>query len=308
MGGFVFDLPSKDERSEESTTRTRAAPTPATFLYIMQNFPDIIPDISEESITGRSKSNGLSKAILIAQVGWFCASCISRLVENLPLSLLEVSTVAHGFCTLLTYFVWWSKPLNIDITMTTPMRGPRAREVYERLQRQTTPIHDSITGIRNTKPLNFTARVLKFLIMNKSAPGLFVDYDVVSAPGQRVIYSHMVSSRKILVVGILIQIPYGFFHLLGWNAVFPTSYECLFWKVSIIITASMGFFSALLLVVGEMVGMDSARFRLTRISVIACLYFITSGFFTVESVRQLFFLPPAAYELASWSNYLPHFS
>jgi hypothetical protein len=81
-----------------------------SFVYIMKHFPEIIPDIPEESITG---SSNLRKALLIVQVGWFCTNCASRLIQRLPLSLLEVSKAAHAFCALLVYFVWWSKPLNI---------------------------------------------------------------------------------------------------------------------------------------------------------------------------------------------------
>jgi hypothetical protein len=54
------------------------------FLYIVQNFPDIIPDVSEESITDRTESSPLSKVLLIVQVGWFCANSLSRLIQHLP--------------------------------------------------------------------------------------------------------------------------------------------------------------------------------------------------------------------------------
>jgi len=79
----------------------------------MKHFPHIIPDIPEEYITDRAESGRLSKALLTVQVEWFCMNCASRLIKHLPLSLLKVSTAAHGFCTLLTFFVRWSKPLNI---------------------------------------------------------------------------------------------------------------------------------------------------------------------------------------------------
>jgi hypothetical protein len=88
-------------------------PKSETLIYIMKYFPHVITDITEEYILGRAESSSLGKAILIVQVGWFCTNCASRLFQRLPLSLLEVSTAAHAFCTLLTYFVWWSKPINV---------------------------------------------------------------------------------------------------------------------------------------------------------------------------------------------------
>ena len=123
MGGFAFNIPAGSEAGEPHTV-----PNSKAFLYIMENFPDIIPDISEESITDRAESSPLSKALPIVQVGWFCANSLLRLMQHFPLSPLEVSTAAHSFCTLITYFVWWSKPQNI--AKVTPMKGQRAREVH----------------------------------------------------------------------------------------------------------------------------------------------------------------------------------
>jgi hypothetical protein len=137
MGGFVFEGISNEEViiAEESASKpsiharkTVDKPKVGTFIYIMKHFPQIIPDISEEAITDRAESSSLSKAVLIFQVGWFCTSCASRLIQHLPLSLLEVSTAAHAFYTLLTYFVWWSKPFNV--AEGTPMRGKEAQEVH----------------------------------------------------------------------------------------------------------------------------------------------------------------------------------
>ncbi|KLO05774.1 hypothetical protein SCHPADRAFT_791836, partial [Schizopora paradoxa] len=55
-----------------------------------------------------------TKSLLLGQLAWFCAICVFRLVQNLPLSLLEVTTVAHSVCTLVTYGFWSRKPLNIN--------------------------------------------------------------------------------------------------------------------------------------------------------------------------------------------------
>jgi hypothetical protein len=130
MGGFAFDLPTSSDSGQSPTTALTRwdIPKPKAFLYIMKNFPDIIPDITEESITDRAESSVLSNALLIVQVGWFCANCLSRLMQHLPLSLIEISTVARGFCALVTYFVWWSKPQNVAGPI--PMKGQRAREVH----------------------------------------------------------------------------------------------------------------------------------------------------------------------------------
>ena len=63
---------------------------------------------------------------------WFCISYGSRLSQQLLLTLLEVSTTAHAFCTLATYFVWWSKPLNVAVP--TLLREKDAQEMYALLK------------------------------------------------------------------------------------------------------------------------------------------------------------------------------
>jgi len=142
MGGFAFLSEEYDDKTitvDESLftlpVQRRAdykVPSFRALVYIMKHFPHLITNVSEETILDRTQSNSISKALLIVQVGWFCANCASRLIQHLPLSLLEVSTAAHALCTLLTYVVWWSKPLNIPEPII--LRGREAREVYALLR------------------------------------------------------------------------------------------------------------------------------------------------------------------------------
>ncbi len=45
----------------------------------MEHEPDLIPDLSLTSITDRSNSSSMGKALLFVQVGWFCLNSASRL-------------------------------------------------------------------------------------------------------------------------------------------------------------------------------------------------------------------------------------
>ncbi|KLO14048.1 hypothetical protein SCHPADRAFT_827007, partial [Schizopora paradoxa] len=111
MGGFAF------KKSVSEDGRWCSRPQKLTIKgvkFVMQHAPDLIPDIPITSITDRSKSNSLGKTLLAVQVAWFCLNCASRLAECLPLSLLEVSTLAHGLFTLSSYAMWWSKPLSVE--------------------------------------------------------------------------------------------------------------------------------------------------------------------------------------------------
>ncbi len=100
----------------------------------MKHEPDLIPDLSLTSITDRSESSSLGKAVVVRSGSVFCLNCASRLGEKLPLSLLEVSTLAHGLCTLASYTMWWFKPLNIDEPTWIPMSDKHAQETLALMQ------------------------------------------------------------------------------------------------------------------------------------------------------------------------------
>lgn len=54
-----------------------------------------VPDIAEADILDKSKANGLAKALVVIQALWTLVQVIGRLIAKLPVTLLEVNTVAH---------------------------------------------------------------------------------------------------------------------------------------------------------------------------------------------------------------------
>lgn len=54
-----------------------------------------LPDIAEEDILDKSKANGLAKALVMLQAIWMLLQVGGRLIASLPVTLLEVNTVAH---------------------------------------------------------------------------------------------------------------------------------------------------------------------------------------------------------------------
>lgn len=85
-----------------------------TFNKFLSELPESIPAITEEEIMDKSKANGLAKALVCLQAGWFCVQCVNRIFQGLSISLLELSTLGHSLCALLMYLLWWDKPLNIQ--------------------------------------------------------------------------------------------------------------------------------------------------------------------------------------------------
>jgi hypothetical protein len=270
MGGFAFYGFDSDDTTRNAGDSlfelapdpryTIDVPEPRTLLYIMKYFPHIITDTTEESILDRAESSGLSKALLIVQVGWFCMNCASRLFQRLSLSLLEVSTAAHAFCTLLTYFVWWSKPVNIAVP--TIMKGKEAREVYALLkcshaeynealeiaQKAAAGDSSTLTEIHGSKKIVLAANAVQCLLPTPERPPIFsrVSSRHTLIPGSFETGSREVGFYESTTMAIS-PILYGLVHFLAWSDQFPTLLERLLWRVSSAVVTCSGLVAVLLI-------------------------------------------------------------
>src|SRR5712671_4535643 len=72
------------------------------------------PRISKAEIEDRSKGDAISKSVAILQTGWFVTQCIARALQGLPITELELVTVAFATLNFVIYLLWWDKPLNVQ--------------------------------------------------------------------------------------------------------------------------------------------------------------------------------------------------
>ncbi|KAF5356584.1 hypothetical protein D9758_008199 [Tetrapyrgos nigripes] len=73
-----------------------------------------LPTISEKEIQDRSKGDALSKTLILFQTTWFLVQVLARVVLRLPITELELITVAFASLNVLAYAFWYNKPLNVD--------------------------------------------------------------------------------------------------------------------------------------------------------------------------------------------------
>ena len=335
MGGFAFYRSYDDDTPKslfEISTNPRCTIDVLEYdglIYIMKHFPHVITNITEDYILDQAVSSGLSKALLIVQVAWFCMNCASRFSQRLPLSLLEVSTTAHAVCTLVTYFVWWSKPANVAVP--TLLMDKEAREVYALLSCSDDEYGNALevaqkgaagdssmpTEPHASEKIVLAARALQHLLPTPERPPRYSNFhrgDRVLVPGRGGIPLEAGFSPVITIA--ISPILYGVGHFLAWSDQFPTPLERLVWRIS-------SFFVTFLGLVVVFTGLALERFEkkykrndsklsalaiFIMIVVVPLAHVLASGFLIIESVRQLFFLDDATYQLPAWSNYWPHFS
>jgi len=337
MGGFAFhgyddNSPTDNEsllKTAKNTRHTVDVPRFGTLVYIMEHFPHIIASIPEEAILDRTESSSMSKAVLIVQVGWFCISVASRLFQGLPLSLLEVSTTARLFCTLITYFVWLPKPFNV--AAPTILEGKEAEEVYALLKCSQFEFNEALemakeraatdsaapTGPQESAKIFLAANALQHLLPNPQRPPLQPSFRKPKKgliPGNLGNKSSDADKAKYLAINTALPpILYGLIHSLAWNDQFPTALERSLWRASSFLVTCSGLVR--FFVLWSLLWLDEvlkSKHRLTTgldviattmfIGVIPVAHILASGFLIVESFRQLYFLNPAAYQLPSLPN------
>ncbi|KDQ49501.1 hypothetical protein JAAARDRAFT_165572 [Jaapia argillacea MUCL 33604] len=71
------------------------------------------PQITEVEVQDKSKRDTLSKALIMVQTAWFILQCISRPFAHLPITEIEIVTLAFTVLNLATYAMWWSKPADV---------------------------------------------------------------------------------------------------------------------------------------------------------------------------------------------------
>ncbi|KAF8644071.1 hypothetical protein AX16_008705 [Volvariella volvacea WC 439] len=86
---------------------------------------DNIPGIKEKEIMDHGKGDVLSKAIVVLQTSWFVAQCIACQVEGLVLTEIELVTLAFAALNVVTYLLWWDKPLNVEYPVYFDREGNR---------------------------------------------------------------------------------------------------------------------------------------------------------------------------------------
>ena len=86
------------------------------------------PDITEREIHDRSKGDALSKGLVLIQTSWFILQCIARRIERLPITELELVTLAFAALNFITYTLWWNKPLNVQCPVRVPKKHQKDSE------------------------------------------------------------------------------------------------------------------------------------------------------------------------------------
>jgi hypothetical protein len=341
MGGFVLQVDAVDSSEDDllpASYNGRVTLTPAGVAFLMEHDPSLIPDISEESIMDHSKADGFAKLLQLVQVAWFFFNCLARRIAGLPLSLLEVSTLAHTVCMLVTYVLWWKKPL--DIGEPFVIQGGNTRKICALLLYLSADraFSKHILGgfyIRSGYYTRPHSSVFQQLALDAAAryglgelqqgsrwelvvPQIDLQFWPFSANASGGGGQHGNAIYAGIAAALLCAL-YGGIHLTPWNNIFPTPTEQTLWRTAAIVVTSTGMCEGIIIILGVMINQMPSESLIKKLKFfkvpilmlsrgIFGLYCWASLFLMVESLRQLAYLPPQVHQLPSWPNYWPHFA
>jgi hypothetical protein len=261
------------------------------------------PDITKDEIKDRSKGDILSKGLAILQTGWFLVQCLARAIQRLPITELELMTVAFATLNLMTYVFWWDKPLNVQYPLRIPLKRPVGEMGLGKGSSQ--------SGKGDGGWLLWVVRVA----LGEEDEGV----ELTKRASVPVFYAGDVDVEKrrlASVAGAVIAMVFGGIHCIGWSFSFPTRIEQILWRVSSVVITCVPLVCLVLLGVLVCFGVDySGRSRVNRgwtvmyyVGVPTPLvgYVVARVVLLVQAFLTLRELPDGACQVVRWTTFIPH--
>jgi hypothetical protein len=302
MGGFMF----YDKDKPIATVR------PKDFRkFSAEDFPSI----TSEEISDRSKGDVISKGLAIVQTGWFVLQCIGRRFQHLPITQMELATVAFAALNLMTYAFWWRKPLNVE----RPFRVQWKEEYGD----------ESEEGEDKFNIWGVLRRGLLFPLIpfDRMARG----DDHIRPMAKRVPTFYPGKSKKLFhwqgaLAGIVVATIFGGIHCIAWNYQFlwtepaPAAYdntsnpaELFLWRIAcLIITVFPVFIWGLAVIIEGLKSLDNHFAHAVSIipvlagGICGLLYVLARITLLVLAYKSLDVLPHEAYRDVYWTSFIPH--
>ncbi|KAF7969707.1 hypothetical protein HWV62_26166 [Athelia sp. TMB] len=243
----------------------------------------LVPPTGDE-LSNQSKGDVLSKGVAVIQTVWFVVQCIARLVEDLPLTNLEVMTLAYTVMTVAMYVAWWDKPLNISCATRVqgaPVKGQASNEnAWQTMFSYVIGDQDNIVDLR------YLQRVPTFWAGEPDVND-FIGADIIA---------------------LVVAMAFGAVHCIAWSYPFASPAERFMWRASAIaiIVIPAGLLIGLTLIPGH-VDSRPRTFTVFGLSILgAPVYICARAILLVLSFTTLKALSYQVYKTVQWTDFIPH--
>ncbi|TDL15016.1 hypothetical protein BD410DRAFT_733314, partial [Rickenella mellea] len=284
----------------------------------------IFPNITKKEIEDKSKGDVISKGFVLLQTGWFILQCIARGVEHLPITELELVTLAFAVLNLATYALWWNKPQNVQCQIPVHLSDASSRPenaegefsevpgIFERARRR----------IRATDEGLGRWFLMAFPFTNMGVSRRVTDDQAAGAKRLPSFYASETDPERstAALASAGIALVFGAFHCIAWSFQFPSQEKEILWRTcSVVITclpASMVLVGLSIKYLHEPpVGVGVLAMTLLEaivfmtiflLFILPIIYVVCRAILLLEAFILLHSLPPGAFRTVHWTNFIPH--
>lgn len=286
----------------------------------------------KDSINDKSKSNLLTKALVIGQTMWFLIQCTARVIQGHDVTQLELLTVAFVLLNVVTAFLWKDKPANVDsaipIIVETDGHPVDDRKTYGAVSVWAT-IHNVYWDLSsyNESPLLWRILVGAPLVLffpfiyppvalSVIGSGIMSDNRPVTGATKSVppFYSHWKGTKQNLSVEMIISllavaVVFGGIHIAGWSSPFPTDTEMWIWRAAALATIAFPCFllPVVFYLVTDIPQSDFVEFFMSLVFFTSPIFYALSRLtLMAQAFMLLRSLPLGAYQTVQWTTFIPH--
>ena len=318
MGGFhLFEhhpiQTSNNDKFKLHDDDIPLRPLAARDLYGDHTYESIEADIdftsftvpTEEEINDRGKSDWLAKSLVLLQTSWFVMQCIARAKEHLPITHLEIVTLAYAAMNFVIYIFWWNKPLNVNRPVRVFRKSERSATQHQDISR---PLqHSRAWELTREKIGKSLERIVMFIVGSQDADVDLSREDRVPRFWANGDDEGGIADMIVLGVGVC----FGAIHCISWAFSFPTHTELLIWRVLCVTITAVPiyiFWGYCLAIWLDKMNLDKFSMPVALISILPAgiLYILARAITLVLAFTSLRDLPPGAYETVHWTTFIPH--
>ena len=304
MGGFHLF-----ERNPEETVNNNRGmsqeddiplhPLQASDLMQFDGYSESFFIPTEAEIKDKGKSDWLAKSLVLLQTSWFVTQCIARAIEHLPVTHLEIVTLAYAAMNFVIYIFWWNKPLNVNRPVRVLRKsGPGGTQPW---------VSEPISEARKLtwKAIGNGLKTIMYFIVGSQ------DDDVDLSREDRVprFWADNTDSEELGIgnfIMLLVGVCFGAIHCIAWDFSFPTHTELLMWRISSVAITAVPIYIFLGLILTTLVDSMSSTADIILILPPVLLYILARAVTLVLAFISLKDLPPGAYETVHWTTFIPH--
>jgi hypothetical protein len=280
------------------------------------------PIISKEEIEDKSKGDAVIKGLVLIQTTWFLLHCIARGAQHLFITELELATAAFALLNVITYILWWDKPLNVDC----PVRV-RKKHVWGQADLQA---GDETATEETGERVAFSSRIQGWWVRfwrwwswSNVWDGLEKVFLVVLWPFVLTMFAADDDddddpffmwknddqySRAFIGV-LVVSMIFGGIHCIGWSFPFPSHTEQLLWRIPSIVITSVPLFIVVTVFNADIFNdlPVIVKFPIIVLFILSpFLYLLARGVLLVLAFMALRSLPASALQTVEWTSFLPH--